>query len=164
MTGENILEYAVDFNKKAFEEGFKNLNSASEQTEKMMEAFFQLAPQIPEDSKSAFRNFCANSSEGIANIKKSVDAALEIDVTQKNAAAQVLNVLESSVQDTSALASKVQEQNQDYVAKLTKDLPKEGQQVIGYMSDAVNKSLDGFKEVINKNFAFAHKVIEESAK
>lgn len=160
----NLLEYIVDFNKKAVEQSFKMLDQTSKQTGKMLEAFFDYAPQIPEDSKNVFRNFYRNSTEGLESIKKSVEATLNVDVNETEAPVQMLKVFEESVQDAFVLASKIQEQNQELVSQLTADLPKEGKQIIEFLSETLNNNIEAFKDIINKNFALANKIIEENQK
>ncbi len=160
----NLLEFIIDFNKKTVEQNFSFLNETSKQTGRMMESFFDYAPQIPEDSKKVLRNFYRNSNDGLDSIKKTVEATLSVDISTTDTSVQMLKVFEESIQDAFVLASKIQEQNQEFVSHVTSDLPREGKQIVEFISESLNNNIEAFKDVINKNFALANKIIEENQK
>ena len=73
MENKQILKQIIQFNKSVLDNGFKAMNMAQEQGEKMLNTFLDQASWIPEDGRKTIREWIKAYQKGIGDFKKAVD-------------------------------------------------------------------------------------------
>ena len=163
MQNEKIAQDILDFNKNAVKTSFEALNSFSDQTAKAADQLMGAVPNVPEEGKKAVGTFFKENQKGLTNLKKSVEAGLEIDLTSKDAPVKGIEVMESFYNSAFGQASAIQKEAVELFAKTSEQLPKEVKPVVEFWNQALNSNVQIFQGLVTKNFEFAKKVLADVA-
>lgn len=73
MDQKQIAKQMIQFNKTAFDNGYKAMSMLYEQNEKVTGVFMDQASWIPEDSKKAVKDWMQTYKNGCEDFKQMVD-------------------------------------------------------------------------------------------
>ena len=163
MQNEKIAQDILDFNKNAVKTSFDALSSFSDQTAKAADQLLGAVPNVPEEGKKAVGTLFKENQKGLTNLKNSVDAGIEIDLTSKDAPVKGIEVMESFYNSAFTQASAMQKEAVELFTKTSDQLPKEVQPVVEFWNQALSSNVQTFQGLVTKNFEFAKKVLADVA-
>ena len=73
MNPKQIAKQMIAFNKTAFDNNFNAMNALHEQTEKLINKFWEKTPMFPEDGKKAVNDWINAYKKGRAEFKATAD-------------------------------------------------------------------------------------------
>lgn len=73
MDQKQIAKQMIAFNKTAFDNNFSAMNALHEQTEKIINKFWEKTPMFPEEGKKAISEWMKAYKNGCEDFKKVVD-------------------------------------------------------------------------------------------
>jgi hypothetical protein len=77
MEPKQIFKQMFDFNKTAFENGFKTMVMLQDQAERMANVFMEQSPWLPEEGKKAINDWISSFKKARDNFKKTVDESVK---------------------------------------------------------------------------------------
>ncbi len=75
MDQKKMLKQMIDFQKTTFDNSFSAMTALQEQGEKMVTAFMDQSPWLPEDGKRVIGQWIDTYKSGRENFKKTVDTS-----------------------------------------------------------------------------------------
>lgn len=73
MDPKQIAKQMIDFNKTAFDNNFRAMQALHEQTERLVNKFWEKSPVFPEEGKKAISDWMAAYKKGCEDFKGVVD-------------------------------------------------------------------------------------------
>ena len=73
MDPKQVAKQMIAFNKAAFDNNFKAMTALHEQTETMINKFWEKSPMFPEEGKKVIAEWLKAYKSGCENFKKTVD-------------------------------------------------------------------------------------------
>ncbi|PKN77011.1 MAG: hypothetical protein CVU52_02325 [Deltaproteobacteria bacterium HGW-Deltaproteobacteria-10] len=73
MDPKQIAKQMIAFNKAAFDNNFNAMNSLHEQTERLINKFWEKSPMFPEEGRKAISEWIKTYKKGCEDFKKTVD-------------------------------------------------------------------------------------------
>ena len=73
MDPKQIAKQMIAFNKAAFDNNFNAMNSLHEQTERLINKFWEKSPIFPEEGRKAISEWIKTYKKGCEDFKKTVD-------------------------------------------------------------------------------------------
>ena len=73
MDPKQIAKQMIAFNKSAFDNNFRAMNALHEQTERIINKFWEKSPMFPEEGKKAISEWMKTYKKGCEDFKNSVD-------------------------------------------------------------------------------------------
>jgi hypothetical protein len=163
MSNEKITQDILDFNKNAIKMSFDALSSFTEQSAKAADQILGTVTNLPEEGKKAVDLFFKENQKGLASLKSSVDAGLDINWTEQEAPLKSLEAMEDFYSNAFTQAGSIQKETKALFKKTTDQLPKEAKPVVDFWTDAFNSNFQNFQSIVTKNFELAKKVLKDVA-
>ncbi len=73
MDPKQIAKQMIAFNKAAFDNNFTAMNSLHEQTERLINKFWEKSPMFPEEGRKAISEWIKTYKKGCEDFKNTVD-------------------------------------------------------------------------------------------
>jgi hypothetical protein len=73
MDPKQIAKQMIAFNKAAFDNNFSAMNALHEQTERLINKFWEKSPMFPEEGKKAISEWMKTYKKGCDDFKNTVD-------------------------------------------------------------------------------------------
>ena len=73
MDPKQIAKQMIAFNKTAFDNNFSAMNALHEQTERIINKFWEKSPMFPEEGKKAISEWMKTYKKGCEDFKSTVD-------------------------------------------------------------------------------------------
>ncbi|MGM0452190.1 MAG: hypothetical protein ACQERN_03365 [Thermodesulfobacteriota bacterium] len=73
----NVLRQMINFNKTAFDSAYNALEMGREQNDTMINSFLEQATWLPEESKTAIRQWLESYKKGCRDLKTTMDQSYE---------------------------------------------------------------------------------------
>ena len=156
----NIHKQVLDFNKTIIANGFQMLTEATRQAGEFSDSFLKSVDCFSEENREMVRNFYENNKKLMKDIKKTVDDALEIDITDKDTVQKTIGIFEKAVDSAFDNAAVIQAQNAKHASQLKEALPKEGQMVFDFIQESIDNGIATVKTTVQNSFALANNILE----
>ena len=161
MDSKKINQDILEFNKNAVKMSFEALSACSDQTAKAADQLLGTLPNVPEEAKKAVDIFIQENQKAQTNLKKCMEAGLEIDWNSKEAPVKGLEAVENFYNSACNQAGEIQKETKELLKKTSDQLPKEAQPVVEFWNQALNSNFQIFQGVVTQNFEFAKKVLSD---